>query len=230
VTSVDISEKPESIDTSDAAERAYARVLSMITSGELSAGSWLREKTLAEMTGVSRTPVRQALNRLGAEGLVELSRNRGAQVVSFSSADIAALYDVRARFEPEAVRLAVPRMSSDDLRRLAQLSDQMEKVVREGSDPERLTALNTDFHGLFMERCGNRHLVTALQAVLRPAIVTRTFRQYDERALHRSMLHHAELVEAAEAGDGEWAEAVMRAHILAARHITAPPSDEIRNV
>lgn len=220
MTSVETSELTESVDTTDAADRAYSQVLGMIASGELSAGSRLPEKALADITGVSRTPVRQALNRLGAEGVVELSRNKGAQVVSFSPSDIAALYEVRAQFEPQAVRLAVPRMTEGDRDQLAQMSSQMEAVTREGSNPEQLTELNNSFHGLFLERCGNRHLITALQAVMRPAIVTRTFRQYDERALRRSMMHHAELVDAAQAKDGEWAEAVMRAHILAARHIT----------
>src|SRR5690606_36978944 len=65
-----------------------------------------------------------------------------------------------------------------------------------------------------------------LQALFRPAVVTRTFRTYDQRALERSMQHHAELVEAAAARDGQWAEAVMRAHILSARHATAPRQDE----
>lgn len=230
MTSVDVSDTPESAETySDAADRAYFQVLSMITSGELGAGARVPEKALAEMAGVSRTPVRQALNRLGAEGVVELSKNRGAQVVSFSPEDIAALYEVRAQLEPQAVRLAVPRLSSEDLSELVRLSTEMEAVVGNESSPERLTLLNTSFHGVFLDRCGNRHLSSALHAVMRPAIVTRTFRQYNDRALKRSMLHHAELVEAAETGDSEWAEAIMRAHILSARHVVdnrslIPPS------
>lgn len=207
-------------DTFDAAEHAYTRVLAMIGSGEIAAGTWLRETTLAASIGVSRTPIREALNRLGAEGVVELSRNRGAQVVSFSASDSAALLDMRATIEPEVVRAAVPRMSSADHDRLAGLSEAMETVVRDGSSPTELTALNTEFHGLFLERCGNRHLITAMQSVMRPAIVIRTFRQYNERELQRSMNHHAELVDAARLGDAEWAAAVMRAHLLAARHVT----------
>lgn len=216
---------PPRIGNSDAADRAYSQILSMIQSGDVSPGSRLREAALAELTGVSRTPVRQALNRLGAEGVVELNRNRGAQLVSFSSADIADLYAVRAQFEPQAVRLAVPLLSTGDLDRLTDLSEQMEKIAAEGSDPGKLTALNTEFHGIFLQRCGNRHLLTAMQAVLRPAVVARTFRQYDKEELRRSMLHHGEMVVAARARDAEWAEAVMRAHILAARHITGDVSD-----
>ena len=93
----------------DADESPYARLRALIASGDVAPGSWLREAALAERLGVSRTPVREALNRLAAEGIVEISRNKGAQVVSFSPEDVAGLYDVRAGFEPHAALLAVPR-------------------------------------------------------------------------------------------------------------------------
>lgn len=198
-------------------EGAYEQVRQLIAGGELPAGSWLREATLAERFGVSRTPIREALNRLAAEGLVEISKNKGAQVVSFTPDDVAGLYDVRAGFEPHAALLAVPRMTDDDVRELAALSARMEEVVRAGRLDE-LGALNAAFHGIFVDRCGNRHFATALQSLMRPAVVAHTFRQYTPEALQRSMNHHAELVAAAEARDGEWAEAIMRTHILAARN------------
>ncbi len=190
----------------------------MISSGELPAGSWLREAILAQRIGVSRTPIREALNRLAAEGLVELSRNKGAQVVSFSPEDVAGLYDVRAGFEPHAALLSVPNLTDDDVEQLASLSGRMEAIVEAGGDMDELSTLNSEFHGIFMERCGNRHFAIALQAVMRPAVVAHTFRKYSREAIRRSMQHHAELVAAAEARDGEWAEAVMRTHILAARN------------
>lgn len=220
MTGNEFLETPARSTSLDAPDRAYEKVLLMITSGVLPAGTWLREQVLAERIGVSRTPIREVLNRLAAEGVVEMSRNKGARVTSFSPSDVAALYDLRARFEPHAALLAVPRMSSEDVDQLAQLSGQMEVIVSEGTGLEHLSAFNNAFHALFVERCGNRHLAIALQAVVRPAIVARTFREYSAHALRRSMLHHAELVVAAEARDGEWAEAVMRAHILAARHAT----------
>ncbi len=201
----------------DADQTAYSQLRSMIASGGLQPGTWLREKTLAERIGVSRTPIREALNRLAAEGLVEISRNKGAQVVSFTSDDIADLYDVRAGFEPRAALLSVPFFADDDVEQLALLASRMEEAVRAGRLDE-LSALNGAFHGIFVERCGNRHLAIALRAILRPAVVAHTFRNYTPEALNRSMLHHAELVAAAKARDGEWAEAVMRVHILAARN------------
>ncbi len=204
----------------DVDETAYSQLRSMIASGGLQPGTWLREKTLAERIGVSRTPIREALNRLAAEGLVEIRRNQGAQVVSFTPDDIADLYDVRAGFEPRAALLSVPLLADADVEQLALLASRMEAAVRAGRLDE-ISALNSAFHGIFVARCGNRHLAIALNAILRPAVVAHTFRNYSPEALNRSMLHHAELVAAAKARDGEWAEAVMRVHILAARNATS---------
>lgn len=209
----------------DASDRVYAELLTRISEGEFEAGERLFEQALARDLGVSRTPVRDALKRLAAEGLVDATPNKGAQLVSFTAEDTAALYDLRAHFEPVACRLAVPRLGEEDLAELEDLNARMQEIVLGGRDPAELTALNNAFHAVFVERCGNRHLAIALQALFRPAIVTRTFRQYDPRPLERSMQHHQELVEAARAGDGEWAEAVMRSHILAARHATGHPGD-----
>jgi DNA-binding GntR family transcriptional regulator len=206
----------------DSSERAYAALFARISDGEIRAGDRLFEQSLAQDLGVSRTPVRDALKRLAAEGLVDIEPHRGAQVVSLTPEDVASLYAMRAQFEPVAARLAVPTMSDADVEHLGDLAAQMERIVADGDDAGGLTSLNNAFHAVFVDRAGNRHLSIALQALFRPAVVTRTFRTYDRRALERSMQHHAELVEAAAARDGEWAEAVMRAHILSARHATAP--------
>ncbi|WP_256840538.1 GntR family transcriptional regulator [Ornithinimicrobium faecis] len=204
----------------DASDRVYAELLGRISEGEFAAGERLFEQALARDLGVSRTPVRDALKRLAAEGLVDTTPNKGAQVVSFTAEDTAALYELRAQFEPVACRLAVPRLREEDLAELEDLNTRMQEIVDQGRDPAELTALNNAFHTVFVERCGNRHLAIALQALFRPAIVTRTFSQYAPRSLERSMQAHQQLVEAARARDGEWAESVMRSHILSTRHAT----------
>jgi DNA-binding GntR family transcriptional regulator len=170
---------------------------------------------------MSRTPVRDALRRLAGEGVVELSRNRGAQVASFTPGELASLYNVRSQIEPMAAALAVHGFTEDDLSRMEDLCEQMEAIVASGEDPARITPLNNAFHDMFIDGCGNRHLSAAVHSVVRPAVVTHTFRHYDERQMRRSMQHHWELLDAARARDGEWAEAVTRVHILASRHATA---------
>lgn len=209
----------ESESTGAAAERAYQGVMQLVLDGEAAEGSWLREQSLAEFLGVSRTPVRQALNRLAAEGVVDLVPNRGAQVTSFSEEDAEALFNLRARVEPLAVRLAVPRLTAERLDELADLASRMESLLAQDPfKPHEMSRLNNEFHAVFLEEAGNRHLTIAMQAVVRPVFVTRTFQRYNTASLQRSMQHHAELIQAARLGDEDWAEAIMRAHILAARH------------
>jgi DNA-binding GntR family transcriptional regulator len=212
----------------EAAEIAYSKALDLILHGDVPPGGRLRENYLAELTGVSRTPVRQALNRLAAEGVVRLSRNRGAQVVELTDEDARGLLDLRARFEPYATRLAVDHMTEADLDRLTDLARQMEQLTSSTNDwnPVTMSRLNNEFHGVLIGNCGNRHLIMALQSVVMPATVARTFDRYTPEAMRRSMAHHAEIIDAARAGDGEWAGSVMRTHILAARH--AFPTARIR--
>ncbi|MET4059524.1 DNA-binding GntR family transcriptional regulator [Arthrobacter sp. UYP6] len=198
-------------------ESAYEQVHALIASGDVAPGSWLREKNLAERVGVSRTPIREALKRLAAEGVVEISRNKGARVVSFTPEDLAGLYQARAVFEPHATLLAVPRLTENDVDRLADLTAAMEEAVASGTT-SGLGALNKDFHEVFIERCGNGHFASTLRTLMRPAVVAHTFRNYSPDALRRSMHHHAELVLAARTRDAEWAESIMRSHILAARN------------
>lgn len=203
----------------EAADVAYHKILDLLLHGETPTGGRLRENHLAELTGVSRTPVRQALNRLAAEGVVSLTRNRGAQVIELSGEDARGLLDLRARFEPHATRLAVAKMSPEHLQELEALAAEMEELVESPSwQPVALSRLNNKFHAVLIDNCGNRHLQMALQSVVMPAMVARTFDRYTPEALVRSMRHHTEIIEAARARDGEWAESVMRTHILAARH------------
>jgi len=206
-----------------ASDTVYHLILDLILRGEVAGGERLREQSLAELAGVSRTPVRQALNRLAAEGVVRLSRHKGAEVVPLTDDDTLALLDVRARFEPYAAGLAVPRLTEDDLDRLAEVNDRMRALVV-GDDPRpmELSRLNNDFHAVFVQRCGNRHLAAAINSFLMPATVARTFGAYSPTALRRSVQHHDELIQSARAGDPAWAESVMRTHILAARHAYDP--------
>lgn len=189
----------------------------MIASGQIEPGAKLREEALAAAIGVSRTPVREALRRLAAEGVVEMSPHRGARLVAYSRQDLDALFELRALLEPHAVLLAVPQLSDEDVQRLTDLATEMNDLVEHGA-VDRLSQLNNEFHRLFLDRSGNRLLAGALAGVIRPSIVARTFHRYTPEALSRSQAHHLELAAAARARDGQWAEAVMRAHILAARH------------
>ncbi|TDD79871.1 GntR family transcriptional regulator [Actinomadura darangshiensis] len=199
-----------------ATDTAYDAVRQMILSGTAEAGSRLGEAELAETLGLSRTPVREALQRLGSDGLVEVLPHRGARVVQWTREDLEEIFELRSLLEPyaaaRAAKLAPPQNVLDDLH---EQCDAMERAVSEG-DFGRVAQLNSAFHASLIEASGNRRLPAMLTSVMHAPLIVGTFRRYDADEMSRSMNHHRELVAALAAGDPAWAESVMRAHIRAA--------------
>lgn len=205
-----------------AADAAYTAVRRQILEGRHPAGSWLREEEIAASTGVSRTPVREALQRLRAEGLVEILPNRGATVANAWSAEqLDEIYDMRSLLEGYAARRAAERFSADsvDVPAMQELCRAMDAQLRRGGDEsyDELTRLNLQFHSAVHQAASNRQVMELLGTVIQLPLVVRTMHRYTDRERTRSVGHHHELLEAILAQDGEWAESVMRAHVRAAR-------------
>lgn len=202
-------------------ERALAAVRELILHGQFAAGARLGEVELAERLGVSRTPVREALTRLAAEGLVELVPNRGARVASWSVAELEGVFDLRSALEPRLTGYAAPRARPDDVALLDELAAQMIAVGLPGpnQDLDALVPLNRRFHGRLVTIADQPALATALAGAIHAPIQLRNFHAYDEASLRRSLAHHVEIVAAIRAGDPTWAQAVMTAHIHNARAV-----------
>jgi DNA-binding GntR family transcriptional regulator len=201
------------------AERALDTLREVILRGELPAGARLGEVELAERLGVSRTPVREALSRLAAEGLVQVVPNRGARVATWSVDELEGVFELRALLEPQVTALAASAATPADLDELEDLAVRMERTGRPGGgqDLDALVPLNRAFHDRLVALAGHPALAAALAGVIHPPIVVRNFHAYDDASLCRSLAHHVEIVAAMRAGDPEWARAVMTAHIRNAR-------------
>lgn len=201
-----------------AAEAAYGVIRAGILSGEFARGQRLREEELAERVGVSRTPVREALRRLDAEGLIDFTPNRGARVTAWSERELEDLYEARALLEGFGARLAAARITAEELDELAQIADKMAALAASDPKPaDELTTLNGEFHRAIANASRNSQLDTLVRGLMDVPLIYRTFQRYSPDRMRASQFHHNELVDALRARDGEWAEAVMRAHILAAR-------------
>lgn len=208
------------------AEDTYLAIRAQIVSGERSSGDWLREGDLAASLGVSRTPVREALRRLLAEGLVRHEPNRGVRVESWSVQDLDEIYSLRAILEPWASAQAATTGRAD-LEELARLADAMDDVAAaRRPDFEELIQLNNRFHHEITLASGNSRLCQVIASVVAVPLVWRTFAHYSPAALRRSLAHHHELVEALATRDPDWAESVMRSHIRAARAVLQPVVEE----
>lgn len=203
-------------DGSQAAELTYRTIRDQIMTGQRSGGEWLREGELASVIGVSRTPVREALRRLAAEGLVRHEHNRGVRVESWSLGDLDEIFGLRAHLEPWGTGLAAARGTAD-LVLLGELATGMDAAAaRRRPDVDEITSLNNRFHHLVLEASGNSRLVGLVATVVEVPLVWRTFSHYTPEALRRSLAHHHEIIDALRAGDAAWAESVMRSHVRAA--------------
>ncbi|MGF1662814.1 MAG: GntR family transcriptional regulator [Kineosporiaceae bacterium] len=194
-------------------------VRDLIVGGAYGPGDRLGEVELAQALGVSRTPVREALRRLSAEGLVEITPNKGARVVLHDETDLDHVFELRAQVEGLAARLAADRV---DAAALDELDDVAEEIARHAEpgprqDLDRVYVLNARFHGGVIAATGGAVLPGTVDGLVHTAAVLRTLHGFDEAALRRSVNHHREIVAALRAGDGLWAEAVMRSHLYSAR-------------
>lgn len=208
--------RPVDPDPGHASDHAYRLIRGQILSGARAGGDWLREGDLAESIGVSRTPVREALRRLTAEGLVHYERNRGVQVTAWTAADLDEIFSLRSVLEPWACRLAASS-ASVDLDELDRLAHDMDAAARGSvADVDRITELNNRFHRLILEGSKNKRLGSVVSSVVQVPLVWQTFSHYSDNDLRRSLAHHHELVAALAAGDPDWAESVMRSHVRAA--------------
>ena len=203
-------------DSGRSAEHAYRSIREQILSGERAGGQWLREGDLAASIGVSRTPVREALRRLAAEGLVRHERNRGVQVQSWTLKDLDEVFGLRSLLEPWGCALAAVR-GVPDLKTLDDLAGEMDAAARHRQpDVDVITELNNRFHRAVLEASGNDRLGSLVSSVVQVPLVWRTFSHYTPEELRRSLAHHHELIDALRAHDCVWAESVMRAHVHAA--------------
>lgn len=210
------SAAPVDPDPGHASDHAYRLIRAEILSGARAGGDWLREGDLAESIGVSRTPVREALRRLTAEGLVRYERNRGVQVAVWTTEDLNEIFSLRSVLEPWASRLAAAS-ASVDLDELDRLAHDMDDAARGPvADVDRITELNNRFHRLILEGSNNRRLGSVVSSVVQVPLVWQTFSHYSDTDLRRSLAHHHELVAALTVGDPDWAESVMRSHVRAA--------------
>ena len=220
-----MTDNSTSVETGRAATHAYETIRERILAGDLPGGHWLRETDLASDIGVSRTPVREALRRLAAEGLVLHQQNRGMQVQSWRPEDLEEIFALRTLLEPWGCNLAATSGLAD-VEALGALADAMDSVAaKRHPDFAELTDLNNRFHGAILDASGNSRLPGLVAAVVRVPLVSRTFTLYSREALARSLAHHHELVHALRDRDADWAESVMRSHIRAAWSSLRPQTD-----
>lgn len=198
--------------------RAYSRIREMILDGRLAQGSRLREGDMSSLLGLSRTPVREALKLLTAEGYLDFEPNKGVSVATWSDVRVYDAYTVRATLEGLAASMAALRASEETLRALHAICDSMDQLLEQGETPqlERVSELNGSFHNLVVEAAHNSVLAESIHR-LSQVPAHRTFETYTIEDLSRSFRQHRQLAKAIASRDSMAAEIAMKAHILDGR-------------
>jgi DNA-binding GntR family transcriptional regulator len=217
------------------ADQVHAQLKEQIELGELQPGAPLSELSLVERTGASRTPVREALRRLAAEGLVDLTPRLGARVSRVSAQNVRDLFEFRQLLEPAAIRQATERAVNDPAVRqtFAGMRDSFAAIQRERPSQERSRRfydLADRFDWAVIETTRNEHLRRAI-ADLRPHTARlRNLSHLDPKRTEVSVGEHLAICDALLAGDAAEAAARTAEHLAGSvetifRNLAGPAAD-----
>jgi len=201
------------------------RIVDAILAGRIGAGQHLGEQALADLFGVSRTLVREALGRLSARGMVEVNARRGWTVVQPSMAEARDAFGARLAIETGLVQSLPGALPAAQVRRLKQHVARERAAIRAGEPGERSYLLG-DFHVCLAECAGNALLADILKDLTARTTLIATLYQSTHDAT-RSCADHARIVAALESGDIAQATQLVREHIReVADHLRQPSPDD----
>lgn len=199
----------------------YEAIKEGIIRGVFQPGDRLRHESLAKQLDVSHTPVRQALERLVAEGFADRVPYRGITVARINERELAEVYAFRLMLEPVAVRLAAQNMSERDIVELRRIIEEAKSLVSLDEMNER-RRINRDFHNMIISACGRPTLIRILEHIWNRyqtywLLYEGMFRQPEflEKQYSQEVEEHLELLSAISDGNGYQAEKLAHDHIEA---------------
>jgi GntR family transcriptional regulator, vanillate catabolism transcriptional regulator len=218
---------------------ATDRLRELIVAGELAPGEALLQVALARQLGISRTPLREALRMLEAEGLVRVSGSRSTlEVVDFSGDEMRELYQWREAVDGLAARLAaIKGLDRDTDKRIASVLQKLHEYTTP-LDANRRGVVHAEFHSLIATASANRYVIgqiplirlTAQMLMRRLTILDASMHDVSVRLLNEGLDDHDEVVEAIRRQDADRAESVAREHIRKTmRSVLVQPSDRHRD-
>lgn len=201
------------LQRSSLADQAYTKLRHAIVTGLLAPGERLTERELGVRMGASRTPLREAMIRLGHEGLLETLPSGGFIVASLDEGEVRELYAIRTALEGYAARLAAERGDEEAVRELRRIVVLEQNNLDPPLDLRLLEELNSLFHRALYAASGMNRMADAIEGYRQQAVTHRIYDIYTHDEVRRGVNQHAELLEAVAARDADLAEALMRNHI-----------------
>lgn len=205
-------------------EQVATRLRDMIVHGGLRPGVRINESTLCDQLDISRTPLREALKTLAAEGLVELRPNRGSRIAPLRQPEMLELFETIAGLERVAAEHAAERLSLAELKKLEKLHDRME-ACHEAGDLKPYFACNQDIHRLIVAGARNKVLQSTHGFLHTRMSRARYFALFAPQRWSESVAEHRRVMDALRARDGARAGAEMHAHVWRTGQIIAQVVD-----
>lgn len=191
-------------------EAAYASLLSAISSGTLKPGDRIREVEISKLLNLSRTPIREALRRLEAEGIVEHRARIGAVVRKLSHSEIVELYEMRVVLERTAAQMAAKHASDAEIDTLEDLN---KDIAASRNDPVQAAAINQEFHKALYRACRNRFLLDAAKGLTNSLILLGITTFTDEERIDIVVQQHDAIIASLRARDPDRAGLAAEAHL-----------------
>jgi DNA-binding GntR family transcriptional regulator len=217
----------KALERKSTSDRISEELRQMIIEGSLLPGEQLGEARIAELLGVSRAPVREALQQLVQQKLLVAARNRGVSVVSFSASDVWEIYDARCAIESHAARRIVdggPGARARASDRLRVEVDRLRVAVGRG-DPRQISSADLQFHLTLVQAAENSRLVDAYSILSAQALTCINRLEIAVPSGDEVVDDHQNLVDLLVKGDLEGLLAAVNEHLsVAASHLTEPPT------
>ncbi len=203
-----------------ARDLVYGELRRRLMAGAFLPGEKLREERIAKALDVSRTPVRQAIERLEADGLVKRDGRRGTVVLGWLDRDIDEAFQLRLLLEPYAASVAAQRATPEQIDELETINRGMREAAESDAADrvDRVQKLNNRFHHALLAAAQSARVRSLVDSLLDLPIIIGSFYFYSREDMLRSVDHHRDIIAALRAGDAAHAEVAMRFH-LSATHL-----------
>jgi len=191
-------------------ELAYSRLYAAISQGDFLPGDRLREAEIADRLNISRTPIREALRRLEADGIVEHRARIGAVIRQLGHGEVVELYEMRAVLERTAAQMAAKHALQAETEEMEALNAEIEAA---GTQPHRAAAINQQFHRCLYLATRNRFLLGSTRALTNAMLLLGRTTLGDEDRVRIVCAQHAQIIDAIRQGDAERAGSAAEEHL-----------------
>lgn len=194
-------------------EEVAERLRTSIFSHEFAPGSWIDEQAIAKEYGISRTPMREAIKILAAEGLITMKIRRGAYVTEVSKSDLNQIFTVLALLEGQACRETALKASEGQLEALDSIHMKLERAAAD-RDLEQFFAINQSFHDKLQEISNNPWMKRVIDDLRKVLKLQRRDSLSKRGRMESSLLEHRKILSALLARDADLSEKLMKEHLL----------------